>query len=105
LAWHVQTICVRLYLPIMLSAMLRLAFIETAGCCTAARIAGAWKAKTDELRVVLRLPTRETWREHTWWGGETWAGVVRSDWRGRGQAYEVAGRAAPASAAGTLPAT
>jgi len=55
--------------------------------------------------VVLRLPTRETWREHTWWGGETWAGVVRSDWRGRGQAYEVAGRAAPASAAGTLPST
>ena len=62
-------------------------------------------AAADTGAEVLRLPTRETWREHTWWGGETWAGVVRSDWRGRGQAYEVAGRAAPASAAGTLPAT
>ena len=45
MAWHVQTICVRLYLPIMLSAMLRLAFIETAGCCTAARIAGAGRRR------------------------------------------------------------
>ena len=41
---------VRLYLPIMPGTRSRLAFIDTAGCCTGARSAGAWKAKTDELR-------------------------------------------------------